>query len=196
MSSLIWLAAMNPDWQEAFFRRIGMNLKQLVVAVSLGLALAGSVAAETIVITEPEVRTIVVKEGYADPISVVREGDMWRVRSVRSSAPGEVTVFVDAEGKVLGAADLVRTRITKTTTTTTVTPATPMPAPAPAPAPTPVTEASVEAIVINAGFHNVHDIDMLESKGVWKAEADDIAGEDYELHVDALSGAIVHIEDD
>lgn len=169
-----------------------MTLKQLVVAVSLSLSLAGSVMAETIVITEPEVRTIVVKQGYADPISVVREGDMWRVKSVRSSSPGEVTVFVDSEGKVLGAADMVRTRLTKTTTTTTttVTPATPVPAPKP------VTEAEVEAIVINAGFHNVHDIDMLNTKGVWKAEADDSAGEDYELHVDAMSGAIVHIEDD
>ena len=169
-----------------------MTLKQLVIAVSLSLSLAGSVAAETIVISEPEVRTIIVKEGYADPISVVRDGDMWRVKSVRTNSPGEVTVFVDAEGKVLGAADVVRTRITKTTTTTTLTPTTP----APAPAPTPVTEASVEAIVINAGFHNVHDIDMLDRKGVWKAEADDSAGEDYELHVDAMSGEIVHIEDD
>lgn len=167
-----------------------MTLKQLVVAVSLSLSLAGSVVAETIVITEPEVRTIVVKEGYADPISVVREGDMWRVKSARTSAPGEVTVFVDSEGRVLGAADVVRTRMTKTTTTTTVTPA------APAPTPAPVTEAAVEAIVIKAGFHNVHDIDMLNSKGVWKAEADDSAGEDYELHVDAMSGLIVHIEDD
>jgi hypothetical protein len=59
-----------------------------------------------------------------------------------------------------------------------------------------VTEAGVEAIVINAGFHNVHDIDMLDSKGLWKAEADDSAGEDYELHIDPLSGQIVHIEDD
>ena len=167
-----------------------MTLKQLVIAVSLSLSLAGSVAAETIVISEPEVRTIIVKEGYADPISVVRDGDLWRVKSVRTNSPGEVTVFVDSEGKVLGAADVVRTRITKTTTTTTVTPTTPVPAPAP------VTESAVEAIVINAGFHNVHDIDMLDRKGVWKAEADDSAGEDYELHVDAMSGLIVHIEDD
>ena len=169
-----------------------MTLKQLVIAVSLGLALAGSVAAETIVINEPEVRTLVVKEGYGDPISIVREGDYWRAKSIDATNKREVTLFVTAEGKVLGAAEVVRGRITKTTTTTTttVTPA------APAPAPKPVTEAQVEAIVINAGFHNVHDIDMLNPKGVWKAEADDSAGEDYELHVDAMSGAIVHIEDD
>lgn len=169
-----------------------MTLKQLVVAVSLGLALAGSVVAETIVISEPEVRTIVVREGYGDPISVVREGDYWRARSIDSKKQGEVTVFVDADGKVLGAAEVARRRITTTTTTTTATVTTATPKPAPAP----VTEATVEAIVINAGFHNVHDIDMLDRKGVWKAEADDSSGEDYELHVDAMSGLIVHVEDD
>jgi hypothetical protein len=167
-----------------------MTLKKLVIAVSLGLVLAGSVTAETIVISEPEVRTIIVKEGYGDPISVVREGDLWRAKSVRADSPGEVTVFVDANGKVLGAAEVARTRMTKTTTTTTVS------STAPKPTPMPVTEAMVEAEVIKAGFHNVHDIDMLDSKGVWKAEADDSAGEDYELHVDAMSGLIVHIEDD
>lgn len=169
-----------------------MTRKQWVMAVSLGLAAAGSVAAETIVINEPEVRTIIVKEGYGDPITVVRDGDLWRAKSINTRTKGEVTVFVDADGKVLGAADVARRRITTTTTSTTVTTTPPTPAPPPAP----VTEATVEAAVIKAGFHNVHDIDMLDNKGVWKAEADDSAGEDYELHVDAMTGLIVHIEDD
>ena len=167
-----------------------MTLKQLVVAVSLGLALAGSAVAETIVINEPEVRTIVVKEGYGDPILVERDGDLWRAKSINKAGDGEVTLFVNSEGQVLGAADVARTRITETTTTTTTTSA------VPAPAPAPVTEATVSTIVMNAGFHNVHDIDFLDSKGVWKAEADDITGADYELHVDATSGRIVHVEDD
>jgi len=167
-----------------------MTLKQLVIAVSLGLALTGSAVAETIVINEPEVRTIVVKEGYAEPTLVERDGSLWRVKSIDNDGDGEVTVFINAEGKVLGAADVARTRITETTTTTTTTSA------VPAPDPTPVTEATVTTIVMNAGFHNVHDIDFLDSKGVWKAEADDITGEDYELHVDAITGRIVHVEDD
>jgi hypothetical protein len=165
-----------------------MTLKQLVVAVSLGLALAGSAVAETIVINEPEVRTIVVKEGYGDPILVERDGDLWRAKSINKAGDGEVVLFVNSEGQVLGAADVARTRITETTTTTTTTSA--------VPAPAPVTEATVGTIVMNAGFHNVHDIDFLDDKGVWKAEADDITGADYELHVDATSGRIVHVEDD
>jgi predicted small secreted protein len=167
-----------------------MTLKQLVVAITLGLALAGSAVAETIVINEPEVRTIVVKQGYSDPILVERDGDLWRAKSINKTGEGEVTLFINADGQVLGAADVARTRITETTTTTTTSSA------VPAPAAAPVTEATVSTVVMNAGFHNVHDIDFLDSKGVWKAEADDITGADYELHVDATTGRIVHVEDD
>jgi hypothetical protein len=49
---------------------------------------------------------------------------------------------------------------------------------------------------MNAGFRNVHDIDYLDSRGLWKLEADDISGEDYELHIEPNTGRIVHIEDD
>lgn len=175
-----------------------MKLKQLVVAISLGLALTGLAVAETVVLSEPEVRTIVVNEGYGDPILVERDGDLWRAKSISKAGDGEVTLFVNSEGQVLGAADVARTRITETTTTTTTTSAVPAtaPTPTPAPAPAPVTEATVTTIVMNAGFHNVHDIDFLDDKGVWKAEADDITGEDFELHVDANSGRVVHVEDD
>jgi membrane protein implicated in regulation of membrane protease activity len=175
-----------------------MKVKQLVLAISLGLALTGTVvAATTYVISEPEVRTIVVKEGYGDPVLVERDGDLWRVKSHDNDSDGEVTVFVNAEGQVLGAADVARTRIIKTTTTTTTTSAVPTTTiVSPARAPTPVTEGTVATVVMNAGFHNVHDIDYLDNKGVWKAEADDSRGEDYELHVDGISGLIVHVEDD
>ena len=169
-----------------------MTQKHLVLAIALGLALTGSAVAETIVINEPEVRTIVVKEGYGDPVLVERDGNLWRVQSRDNDSDSEVTVFVNSEGQVLGAADVARTRITETTTTTTTTSATP----APAPTPTPVTEATVTTVVMNAGFHNVHDIAFLDSQGVWKAEADDSSGADYELHVDATSGLLVHVEDD
>lgn len=166
-----------------------MKLKKLTLAVALGLALAGLAMAETIVITEPEVRTIVVKEGFSDPVLVERDGDLWRVKSIATGGTDEVTLFVDSEGKVLGAADVARLRITQVTktTTTTTTPET---------APVEVTPEFVTTTVMNAGFTNVHDIDFLEDKGVWKAEADDSRGEDYELHVDATTGKIVHIEDD
>ena len=162
-----------------------MTFKQSVLTVSLGLALAGSAMAQTVVIHEPEVRTIVTKAGYGDPVLVERDGSLWRLKTTTASNT-PVTVFVNEQGEILGAAAVSRTRVSETTTTTTTT-AAPI---------TPVTEASVVTAVTNAGFHNVHDINFLEKKGVWKAEADDISGEDFEVHVDATSGRIVHVEDD
>lgn len=49
---------------------------------------------------------------------------------------------------------------------------------------------------IKTEINNVHDIDYLGGQGLWKAEADDITGEDFELHVNPETGMIVHIEDD
>jgi membrane protein implicated in regulation of membrane protease activity len=159
-----------------------MNSKHGLLAVALGLAMAGAAVAETIVLAEPEVRTIVTKAGYGEPILIKRDDQLWRVRS-KSPAGQEVTIFVDADGKLLGAADVARTRLVTTTTTTTkVVP------------PQPIDASAVTTVLADAGFHNVHDVSL--SNGVWKAEADDITGEDFEIHVDANSGLIVHVEDD
>src|SRR5687768_5910221 len=163
-------------------RSTTMNSRHGILAVALGLALAGAATAETIIVAEPEVRTIVTKAGYGEPVLIKRESDLWRVRSL-SPAGKEVTLFVNAEGKVLGARDVVRTRLVTTTTTTKVV----------AP-PKPITAAEVNAVLADAGFHNVHDVSL--GNGVWKAEADDITGSDFEVHVDAKSGQIVHVEDD
>ena len=158
-----------------------MNSKHGILALALGLAMTGAAVAETIVLAEPEVRTIVTKAGYGEPVVIKRDLDLWRVRSV-SPAGQEVTLFVDADGKLLGAADVARTRIVTTTTTTTKV------------APKPIDASTVNSVLIDAGFHNVHDVDFKD--GRWKAEADDITGEDFEVHVDANTGLIVHVEDD
>jgi hypothetical protein len=158
------------------------------LTLALTLALAGSALADTIVIKEPEVRTIVTQAGYGDPVLVVRDGNLWRVQSLDNDGADEVTLFVNQEGALLGASEVVRERISKTTTTTTTTTTT---------EPERLTQpTSVAAVVREAGFHNVHDIDFSDNRGVWIAEADDITGEDFELHVDPETGLIVHIEDD
>lgn len=158
-----------------------MNSRHGILAVALGLALAGAAVAETIVLAEPEVRTIITKAGYGEPVVIKRDQDLWRVRSV-SPAGQEVTLFVDAKGNLLGASDVARTRIVTTTTTTAKV------------APAPIDANVVTSVLADAGFHNVHDVSLKD--GVWKAEADDITGEDFEIHVDANSGLIVHVEDD
>lgn len=164
-----------------------MSLKPFILAIPLSLMLGAPAVAETIIIEKPQVRTIVTEAGYAEPMLIEQDGDLWRVRSLDKANDAEVTLFVNQEGQILGAADVAETRITKTTTTTTTTVE---------PLPEPLTRVSVATVVMNAGFHNVHDIDFLDSRGVWKAEADDITGEDYELHINPETGMIVHIEDD
>jgi hypothetical protein len=170
-----------------------MTLNRFIFALVMGMALPASLLAAALVIKEPEVRAIVAERGYRDPIVIERDGDFWRVVSYDNDSAAEVTVFVDERGEVLGAADVARTRITETTTTTTTTTT----EPAAEPAAEPVTQpSSVATIVRDAGFHNVHDIAYLDNRGVWKAEADDITGSDFELHVDPNTGMIVHVEDD
>jgi hypothetical protein len=167
-----------------------MNYKRLVLAVFIGAALTGPVLADTtLVIKEPEVRSIVTEAGFGQPVLVVREGEFWRVRSNNGDDQKEVTLFVNAEGEILGAAEVAKARLATETTTTTTTTTSVEQA-------DPVTHDQVAEIVIDAGFHNVHDIDFIDRKGVWKAEADDITGEDFALHIDPLTGLIIHIEDD
>ena len=58
----------------------------------------------------------------------------------------------------------------------------------------PLTAQGVRQVLVDAGFHDVHDLEM--RRGKWKAEARDATGDDKEIHVDAITGAIVHVEDD
>ena len=164
-----------------------MNYKPIVLAVVAGLTIASTAVADTVVITEPQVRTIVTEAGYRDPLVITQEGALWRVVSVDKDSDDKVTVFVNDKGEVLGAAAVTNALIATPGKDVDVVIDTTT---------NPLTETSVASIVMNAGFHNVHDIDYLDGRGVWKAEADDITGEDYELHVNPTSGQIVHVEDD
>jgi hypothetical protein len=165
-----------------------MSPKLSVLSIALSAALAGSALAETttttttVTIEEPEVRTIVTEAGYRNPTVIAHEGEIWRVESMDRDTDDDVTLFVTNDGKILGAAELYELKGPEFAIVTE-------------PLTGPLNETSVTTVVSNAGFHNVHDIDYLDGKGVWKAEADDITGEDFEIHVDS-NGRIVHIEGD
>jgi len=58
----------------------------------------------------------------------------------------------------------------------------------------PLTADGARAVLHDAGYHNVHDLSM--RKGKWIAEADDATGDDREIHIDAMTGQIVHVEND
>jgi hypothetical protein len=59
-----------------------------------------------------------------------------------------------------------------------------------------ITKDDVRAVLSASGYHNIHDIDWLSTRGVWKAEARDPMGDDREIHLDPIDGSIVHVEDD
>lgn len=167
-----------------------MNPKISVLTIAMSMALAGSVLAETttttstttVTVKEPEVRTIVTKAGFRSPTVIEQEGELWRVVSTDRDSDDDVTLFVTSDGRILGAAEVYELKGPEFASLTS-------------PVTGPLNEATVASVVMDAGFHHVHDIDYLNGKGVWKAEADDITGEDYEIHVDS-KGRIVHIEDD
>lgn len=55
-------------------------------------------------------------------------------------------------------------------------------------------ENDIKAKLAAVGYSKVHDVDF--DDGMWKAEAERADGNDVEIHLDATSGAIVHVEND
>ncbi|GGD50722.1 PepSY domain-containing protein [Pseudoxanthomonas indica] len=55
-------------------------------------------------------------------------------------------------------------------------------------------ENDIKAKLAAAGYSKVHDIDF--DDGVWKAEAERADGNDVEIHLDATTGAVIHVEND
>lgn len=57
-----------------------------------------------------------------------------------------------------------------------------------------LSENDVKAKLAAAGYSKVHDVDF--DDGMWKAEAERADGNDVEIHLDANTGAVVHVEND
>ena len=55
-------------------------------------------------------------------------------------------------------------------------------------------EADIRARLTDAGYTDIHDVEF--DDGVWKAEADNNVGNDVEIHLDAATGEIIHVEND
>ena len=57
-----------------------------------------------------------------------------------------------------------------------------------------LSENDIKAKLAAAGYSKVHDVDF--DDGMWKAEAERADGNDVEIHLDANTGTIVHVEND
>lgn len=57
-----------------------------------------------------------------------------------------------------------------------------------------LSEADVRAKLTAAGYTNIHDVDF--DNAVWKAEADDASGDDFEVTLDPKTGKVIGKEKD
>jgi len=189
-----------------------MNIKHTLSATVFGLLLGGSVSAAQL--SGPEAEDLLVDNGFTDISVLDYRGGAW-VGTARNRDGELVDVRIDANKKV--------TWGNKTTTTTTTTTRTAPVRVARADPPVVVEEVieppvvrrpivveervlvpaggrisknDVRLVLAANGYHDIHDIDWLSRRGVWKAEARDASGDDREIHLDPYDGTIVHEEDD
>lgn len=184
-----------------------MKIRHALMVSALGLAMAGSAYAADMTLTEAE--AVLAAEGYGDVSGLSYEGGVW-LGSATSADGKVVDVRIDpANRKVTTLKPGERTTVTTTTTTTapdevverTVEP----PAVTTAiivqervlvPVGGKIGKEEVRAVLAGNGYTDIHDIDWLDMRGVWKAEARDARGDDREIHVHPLDGSILHNEDD
>ncbi|HET9482395.1 MAG TPA: hypothetical protein VFO79_00440 [Xanthomonadales bacterium] len=200
-----------------------MNIKKCLLAAALGVALSGSVSAASM--TAAEAEDLLLRRGFTNISMMEYENGLWLATGTSPSGE-VVDIRVDPVDQKVTSARNTRTKTTVTTTTTTtrapapvVVEEVPVVVERPVvvekvvevpvtrrpiiveervlvPAGGKISKDDVRAVLAGSGYHNIHDIDWLSHRGVWKAEARDPYGDDREIHLDPLDGTIVHVEDD
>jgi hypothetical protein len=190
-----------------------MKIRTSLIAAALGAVLSGGVAAADL--TSREATDLLASKGYAD-ISVLALADGQWVGTAVDSSGQTVAISVDVVDREITSTHAgASTRTTVTTTTSERPGSTPQTVIVEKTVEQPIVrqaivvqekilvplgekidKADVAAVLHGAGYHDVHDIDWLSTRGVWKAEARDPSGDDREVHVSPYDGAIVHVEND
>jgi hypothetical protein len=189
-----------------------MKNRTRMICAALALSLGAPAWAA---LTSIEARALLESRGYADVSALALEQGQWVGRA--TDADGQrVAVSVGVEDREITATVPASSTTTTVTTTTSERPgSTPQtvivektieyPAVREAivvqqkvlvPVGEKIDKTTVAAVLHGAGYHDVHDIDWLATRGVWKAEARDPSGDDRELHISPYDGAIVHVEND
>lgn len=189
-------------------------MKSFIPALGLAPLLAVGIAGAQATLTETDVRALLDSEGFSRVDDVDYEADrgLWEAEVVTLDGD-EIEVHVDPlTGRILLGDG--------TPYVSTLAPARTVAVPSPrvvevAPAPrtveivpprrtveivsvpsyrAPRDPADVRAILVDAGFNSIHDIEF--DDGRWRAEVRDATGEDFEVELDPVDGRIVHLEDD
>jgi hypothetical protein len=190
-----------------------MKLRTRILAATLAATLSGAAWAESM--SSIEATAVLESRGFVGVSMLELDAGRW-VGTATNENGQVVAVSVDADDREITSALPGSTTSTTVTTTTSERPgSTPQ---------TVVVEKTIEypvvreaivvqekvlvpigekidktdvaAVLHGAGYHDVHDIDWLSNRGVWKAEARDPSGDDREVHVSPYDGSIVHVEND
>ena len=201
-----------------------MNIKQCLLAAALGVALSGSVTAASM--TAAEAEDLLLRRGFSNIAMMEYENGLWLATGTSPSGEIVDIRVDPVDQKVTSARSTRTVTTTTTTTRTPApvvveevpvvvekvvetpvvvekiveVPVTRRPIVVEervlVPAGGKISKDDVRAVLAGSGYHNIHDIDWLSHRGVWKAEARDPYGDDREIHLDPLDGTIVHVEED
>ena len=189
-----------------------MKLRHSVLAAALAFAMSGAVFAGTASMSANEAEALLERSGYIDVSGLEYKNGLW-LGSATNPAGEVVDVSINPVDNTVS---LVGARTTVVTTTTTepapvrmVSDPTVVVVDPPAlrtpiiveervlvPAGRVINRNDVSIVLAANGYHDIHDIDYLNTKNVWKAEARDRTGDDREIHLDPVNGTILHVEED
>lgn len=129
--------------------------------------------------TSSEVAERLDDEGFDDIRVLEFDGLLWHAEAVDSNGQSVAVRINPASGEI---------------NTSTMHEVLTAPAAVTLRVPQPLDELEFRKLLVDAGYHDIHDVEY--DGGIWRAEAVDALGEDFEIRVDAGSGRVVHIEDD
>jgi hypothetical protein len=198
-----------------------MKIRQTLLATALGVVLAGSVSAAPM--SASQAHDLLTAKGYTDVEMLQLENDVWLATAFDANGQ-PVDVRINTRDSRISSTRTVTTTTTTTVPAPkTIVKEVPVVVEKVVERPvvvervveqpvvrTPVivqerilvpiggkiTKDDVRLVLEGAGYYNIHDIDYLSARGVWKAEARDSSGDDREIHVNPIDARIVHVEDD
>ena len=189
-----------------------MKLRHSVLAAALAFAVCGGVLAGTDSMSANEAEALLERSGYTNVVGLEYKDGLWL--GAATNVDGDV---VDVSINPVDNTVSLRGASTTVVTTTTTEPApvrvvsdpTVVVVDPPAlrtpiiveervlvPAGRAINKDDVRVVLAANGYHDIHDIDYLSNRNVWKAEARDRTGDDREIHLDPVNGTILHVEED
>lgn len=189
-----------------------MKIRHSLLAAALVAVMSGSVYAGTDSMSANEAEALLERSGYINVSGLEYKNGLW-LGSATNTAGELVDVSINPVDNTVRMIGRPTTIVTTTetapaavrlTTDPTVVVVDPPILRTPivyqervlVPAGRTISHDDVRIVLAANGYHDIHDIDYLDGRNVWKAEARDRSGDDREIHLDPVNGTILHVEED